>query len=659
MVIAPLNYSNGRQDGELLAQFIMSDLVGELPETTLEHFQIEILESGNQVYSSFTADNDNSYKSQSSVNLNGTQWNITIAPTDSEVEAFKTSTPLITLIVGFLMSLLAAAGFYMFMLVRHQSKTLEVTGERFRLALKASNDGIWDWDIDSHIVIYSENYRKILGYSDINDFPNTPEMAQETVHPEDLGRMSKALNLAVRGKQDYDEVYRAIHKDGHVVWIRGRGVIDQVKGRTTRMTGAISDITELVEARERADKASQHKSEFLANMSHEIRTPLNGVIAMADLLSQDISLTTEQYARTKTILDSGRNLLALLNDVLDLSKVESGKLDLVWEPMDILTILDNAAALWGPMMHPKGLNLWIETEGVTHQHVMGDAMRLRQILMNFVGNAVKFTDKGSITIRVTQHGNEGGRIQTRYDIIDTGIGIDEAVQDKLFQRYVQADETVSQAFGGTGLGLSLCKSMAEAMGGEIGVSSTPGKGSNFWFTTIQPIIEVSESTQKIASKSGKLDFQDSTRPVRTLIVDDVITNQIIAKAVLEKIIGKDNLSATLVENGASAVSAASASSFDFIVMDIQMPVMDGVEATRLIRGNDGPNRHAPIIALTGDSTMAERTHYLDLGFTDYMLKPIDHKRMRQILNGYLADFAEKNEPENQAKNRGGTGSAAA
>jgi len=645
MVIASLIYADGRHDGELLAQFIMSDLVGELPETIQEHYQIQISENGIPVYSTFSADNENSYLSYSTVQLNGTEWNIKISPTDHEIGEFKTATPLITLFTGIIMSLLASGASYMAFLVRHQSKIMEASRERFQLALKASNDGIWDWDIASHIVIYSENYRRILGYSDINDFPDTPEMAQKTVHPEDLQRMSNALNLAVRGKKDYDEVYRAIHKDGHVVWIRGRGIVNNVRGRATRMTGAISDITELVEARERADIASQHKSDFLANMSHEIRTPLNGVIAMADLLSQDISLTTEQYARTKTILDSGRNLLALLNDVLDLSKVESGKLDLVWEPMDILSVLDNASALWGPMMQPKGLNLWVETEDVSHQHVMGDAMRLRQVLMNLVGNAVKFTAEGSITIRVSQHKNEGGRIQTRYDIIDTGIGISDEAQDELFQRYTQADGSVAQAFGGTGLGLSLCKSMAEAMGGEIGVTSTLGKGSCFWFTTIQPVIEDAEVKAKIAPSATEINFSDADEPFRILIVDDVATNQVIAKAVLEKIVGRDNISITLAEDGVSAVSTASATAFDFIVMDIQMPTMDGVEATRLIRGNDGPNRQTPIIALTGDATMAERTHYLDLGFTDYMLKPIDQNRMRNILGRYLVASRAENKAQ--------------
>jgi PAS domain S-box-containing protein len=630
IVYVPLEMSNGGHDGVILAEFELADLVNEVPRSIRDRFRIEISEAGNLVYATQAAAASNAPRGDTTIRFGSNRWEISVTPRADAMSQLTTRVAQLVLVVGILMSLLVLASIYMYLLARERQVSLSRSEERFKLAVEGSSSGIWEWDVVNNTVFFSAKYREILGFVDETDFPNTPEANNETIHPDDLPGIREALVAHIKTGIAYDESYRAYRKDGTMIWLRSRGQALRESDRAIRAGGSISDITELVKAREEATTASQHKSEFLANMSHEIRTPLNGVIAMADLLASDETLSAEQTARTRTILDSGKNLLALLNDVLDLSKVESGKLDLAWEPMDIQSVLHKSAALWRPMIQPKGLELWIETDEITHPHVMGDALRLRQILMNLVGNAVKFTSEGSITVRVTQNTQEGGRVETRYDIIDTGIGISDEARANLFQRYAQADGSISEKFGGTGLGLALCKKMAEAMGGEVGVSSTSGFGSCFWFSTVQPISRAEAEADDVTVVDDR-ELIDAGGNLRILVVDDVPTNQIIARAVLEKIIGKEHVSIITADDGSSAVSTASVSSFDLIIMDIRMPILDGVEATRLIRSIDGPNQHTPIVALTGDALHTNRERFLTLGFTDYMLKPVEIDQMRDLL----------------------------
>jgi two-component system, sensor histidine kinase len=401
----------------------------------------------------------------------------------------------------------------------------------------------------------------------------------------------------------------------------------------------------LVEARDAAEAANLAKSQFLANMSHEIRTPLNGVLAMAQILACG-PLETAQRDQVEVIRQSGEALLALLNDILDVSKIEAGKLELEAAEFDLEEVVLATAASFAPLAERKGLRFDVRVEPESRGLRLGDAGRLRQILSNFLSNALKFTEEGGVRLRVGGLGSDGVA-GVQLSVEDTGIGIAPEKQSLLFQKFTQLDASTTRRFGGTGLGLAICRELAELMGGEVSVVSTSGCGSTFH--VMLPIPRVAEAPPRasggelVRSDEPATPFEAGAQApsaesgeadgLRVLAAEDNATNQMVLTTVMQ-IFGVD---LTLVADGEEAVEAWREGAYDIVLMDIQMPRMDGVEATRLIRAEEAAagRPYTPILALSANALPDQVEAYLAAGMDGHVAKPIELVKLQAALEAAL------------------------
>jgi signal transduction histidine kinase/CheY-like chemotaxis protein len=386
------------------------------------------------------------------------------------------------------------------------------------------------------------------------------------------------------------------------------------QGRARKAVGLILDIDEkkkaelaLIAAKRAAQAANEAKAQFLANMSHEIRTPMNGVLGVMHVLKRELPPGDNADLLTEA-LGAGQMLSTLLDDVIDISRIEAGRLELSREPVDPCELTRGVVRLLSGQAAHKGLELildlpedlgWIET----------DPTRVRQALFNLVGNAVKFTLKGSVTIRGRRKATDDGP-RLVFDVIDTGVGVPLDAQDRLFERFKQADASTTRRFGGSGLGLAITRELARMLGGEVSFQSVPGVGSTFSLSIAAPVVAA-----PLVRESEPSDLLEG---VRVLVVEDNPTNQIVARRLLEQL----GACVSVADDGASGVAAASTGDFDLILMDVQMPGMDGLEAARLIRALPGGAAHAPIIALTANVMAHQRAAYLAAGMNGVVAKPI-------------------------------------
>jgi signal transduction histidine kinase/CheY-like chemotaxis protein/HPt (histidine-containing phosphotransfer) domain-containing protein len=379
-------------------------------------------------------------------------------------------------------------------------------------------------------------------------------------------------------------------------------------------TAQLAQATERAEkARELAEAASMAKSQFVANMSHEVRTPINGVLGMNGLLL-DTTLDPEQREYAMMVERSAKALLRIVDDILDISKLDAGKVALETADFDLTDTVENAVLLFKPRAREKGIELAAWIDPAIERSRSGDPMRLRQILLNLVGNAIKFTESGTVSVCVVPPDLAPSPTRVRFEVTDTGKGIEEPAH--LFERFSQEDSSITRRYGGTGLGLAICRELVTLMGGEIGVSSRRGAGSTFWF---ELNLETARFEPVRQLEGPPTTPQGRSRPLRILVAEDHAINQMFMAALLRKA----GHTVTMVENGNQAVAAVRDGDYDVILMDVQMPELDGVEATKQIRAMPSPKHLVTIIALTAHAMHGAKEEYIAAGMDDFVSKPID------------------------------------
>lgn len=451
---------------------------------------------------------------------------------------------------------------------------------------------------------------------------------------------------------------RFLHKDGHLVYTRlAVSCVRKVDGEVDYVVALVEDISDrkrveaeleqyrhhlesLVEertaaltiAKVAAESASRAKSAFLANMSHELRTPMNGVMGMIELAKRRMQDPTGQSQLNKAQFSAER-LLAVLNDILDISKIEAERMVLEDIPLLLADTVESLVATLGQKASEKGLALKIDLpEDLARMPLTGDPLRLGQVLLNLLGNAIKFTEQGSVTLRVRAVGENTAGLQVRFEVSDTGIGISEDAQRRLFQTFEQADSSMTRKYGGTGLGLAISKRLVELMRGEIGVASTQGTGSTFWFVVSLKKQETGENRSAVASAPIHAIERLRTEyaKIRVLLAEDEPITQEVSRGLLEDA----SLIVDVAEDGQQALEFARQYRYALILMDMQMPVMNGIEATRAIRA-DSQNRTTPILAMTANAFDEDREACIAAGMNDHISKPVDPQTLYATLLVWL------------------------
>ncbi|MDQ0465954.1 PAS domain S-box-containing protein [Caulobacter ginsengisoli] len=495
--------------------------------------------------------------------------------------------------------------------VQQAQRRLNANLNSYQVLAENVTDIIVRCDMEGRHQYVSPASLSVLGYD-----PETLIGMQrmDFIHPDDHAQVAAGVGRMLADHRRSEAfTLRVRHREGHWLWLQCNaklvcedgvpvGVIDISRD----VTGKVAADAALLEAKAEAESANQAKAEFLANVSHEIRTPMNGVLGALTLLEREtISLEGRELMRQAQ--DCGRMLSQLLNDVLDFSKIEAGQLDLVPEPTDPAEALRAVVGLLEGQARAKGVALTCDIQG-EGLWIAVDPVRLRQAMFNLLGNAVKFTSRGHVAARLAVS-DESGRRHVRLEVEDTGIGMSAQAQSHLFERFRQGESDTARRFGGAGLGLSITQALAQMMGGEIGFTSREGQGSTFWLDFDAPAAD-----QVAAPAMG----EDLLEGLTLLLVDDNATNRLMARTLLTRLGARIHEA----EDGASALDAARNGVFDLILMDIQMPRMDGVEATRAIRALPGEAARTPIIGLTANVMVHQKAQYLAAGMDGVVAKPI-------------------------------------
>lgn len=539
---------------------------------------------------------------------------------------------------------------------RKVEQALRTSEGRLSTTVQSANIGIWDWDLTTNEVYLSPEYKQQLGYED-HELANSFAEWEIRVHPDDKDRAFKTIETYLSGQPTQFELeHRLRHKDASYRWVlsRGRSIYNEAT-LSTHLVGINIDVTDLKlaeealrRAKEAAEAASLAKSQFLANMSHEIRTPMNGVLGLTELMLR-CALGDKERHLTESIHRSGSVLLAIINDILDFSKIEAGKLQLEAIPFEVCRTIQEAVDLVVPEAQKKNLTLSWHVANEIPAYLLGDPMRFRQIIINLVGNAVKFTEQGRIDVAVSVESYRGELYGLSVTVRDTGIGISPEAQAHIFAAFSQADGSTTRKYGGTGLGLAIAKQLVTLMGGHIKLQSAPGEGSTFTFSAYFKECDPVQRLQLPSAKESRIDVEpfahhaEGSEQIRILLVEDNPVNREVACGMLEML----NLRIDTAENGREAVDAVERTAYALIFMDCQMPEMDGFAATKLIREREAsiapPSSlnvdrsvcHVPIVALTAHAMLGDREVCLAAGMDDYLTKPFTLSQLEQVLARWL------------------------
>ncbi|MEP6900599.1 MAG: PAS domain S-box protein [Actinomycetota bacterium] len=498
---------------------------------------------------------------------------------------------------------------------------LRQSEERFRAISETSPLGIFLTDARGGCIYMNKTLEQISGYSAENFFDFN---WFQSVHADDLKRLSKEWEE--KGKIGaFNFVYRLIKKDGSIVWASSNSAPIRVNGEIFGYVGMVEDVTErkliaaeLQQAKEDAEAATQAKSQFLANMSHEIRTPMNSIIGLTGLMLEG-DLSAEQKDLMETVCHSSESLLTIINDILDFSKIEAGKMELEILDFDLRRTIEEVFNLFSQQSLRGNNKLSFNFATGLPEILRGDAGRLRQILTNLIGNAVKFTSNGRVSINTKLVEETDENVLIRFEVSDNGVGIAPEHSTELFKAFSQADGSIKRRFGGTGLGLAISKQLVEMMNGEIAVDSDLGQGSTFWFTArFEKSLKPTEIKLDKSSPSNRRDNLTPVKNLKVLVADDNAVNRKVALLML----GKLGYQADIACNGLEVLDLLRQKSYDVVLMDVQMPEMDGLEATRQICVEWPTEKRPRIIAMTANAMSGDRDQCLEAGMDDYVSKPI-------------------------------------